>query len=70
MAKRRFTAEEIIHRLREADVRLGQGNMVGEVCKQLGVCDKTYFRWRKSHSGLRIEMTYFIASEAAPDTKG
>ena len=55
MAEQRFTAEEIVHKLREADVLLGQGKMVGEVCKQLGVSDKTYFRWRKSHGGLRID---------------
>ena len=55
MAKQRFTAEEIIYKLREADVLLGQGKMVGELCKQLGVSDKTYFRWRKSHGGLRID---------------
>ena len=70
MAEQRFTAEEIIHRLREADVLPGHGEMVGEVCKQLGVSDKTYYQWRKSHGGLRIEMTYVSASEAAPDTKG
>jgi len=55
MAKQRFTAEEIIHKLREADVLIGQGKTIGDACKQLGVTDKTYFRWRKSHGGLRID---------------
>jgi putative transposase len=55
MPKQRFTTEEIIHKLREADVLSGQGRTVAEVCKQLGVTDKTYFRWRKSHGGLRID---------------
>ena len=55
MAKQRFTTEEIIHKLREADVMIGQGKTVAEACKQLGVTDKTYFRWRKSHGGLRID---------------
>ena len=36
MARKRYNAEEIIHRLREADVLLGQGETVGQVCKQLG----------------------------------
>ena len=49
MPKQRFTTEEIIHKLREADVLSGQGKTVAEVCKQLGVTDKTYFRWRKTH---------------------
>jgi putative transposase len=55
MAKQRFTTEEIIHKLREADVMIGQGKTVAEACRQLGVTDKTYFRWRKSHGGLRID---------------
>ena len=55
MPKQRFTTEELIHKLREADVLSGQGQTVAQVCKQLGVTDKTYFRWRKSHGGLRID---------------
>ena len=55
MAKQRFTAEEIIHKRREADVVIGQGKTIAEACKALGVTDKTYFRWRKTHGGLRID---------------
>jgi putative transposase len=55
MPKQIFSTEEIIHKLREADVMSGQGKTVAEVCKQLGITDKTYFRWRKSHGGLRID---------------
>jgi len=55
MTKQRFTTEEIIHKLREADVLIGQGKTIADACKQLGVTDKTYFRWRKSHGGLRID---------------
>ena len=55
MPQQRFTTEEIMHKLREADVLSGQGQTVAQVCKQLGVTDKTYFRWRKSHGGLRID---------------
>ena len=58
MPKQRFTTEEIIHKLREADVLSGQGKTVAEVCKQLGVTDKTYFRWRKTHGGLRKFSSY------------
>ena len=43
MPKQRFTTEEIIHKLREADVLSGQGQTVAQVCKQLGVTDKYYF---------------------------
>jgi transposase-like protein len=52
---KRCTPEEIIHQLREADVLIGHGKTIVEACKQLGVTDKTYFRWRKSHGGLRID---------------
>ena len=55
MPKQRFTTEAIIHKLCEADVLSGQGKTIAEVCKQLGVTDKTYFRWRKTHGGLRID---------------
>jgi len=55
MPKARLTTEGIIHELREADVLLGQGNTAAEACKALGMTDKTYFRWSKSHGGLRID---------------
>ena len=47
MARRRHTPEEIIHKLREAEVALSQGKTVGQVCKQLEVTEQTYYRWRK-----------------------
>ena len=55
MAKQRYTTEEIIHKLREADVLIGQGQTIAQVTKQIGVTEQTYFRWRKSHGGLRID---------------
>ncbi len=55
MARKRYNAEEIIHKLREADVLLGQGQTVGQVCKQLGVTDQTYYRWRKTYGGMKVD---------------
>ncbi len=55
MAKKRYKAEEIIHKLREADVLLAQGKPVAEVCRALGVTDVTYYRWRKEYGGLKVE---------------
>ena len=55
MPKRRYNAEEIIHKLREADVLLGQGRMVSEVCKQICVSDQTYYRWRKIYGGMKVD---------------
>lgn len=47
MAKKRHSAEEVIHKLRQADVELGKGSTVAGVCKLLGVTEPTYSRWRK-----------------------
>jgi putative transposase len=55
MARRRHTPEEIIHKLREAEVALSQGKTVGQVCKQLEVTEQTYYRWRKEYGGLRMD---------------
>ena len=54
MPKKRYNAEAIIHKLREADVLPGKGRTVKEVCKALGVTDQTYCRWRKACGGMRI----------------
>ena len=55
MPRIKYSTEQIIHKLREADVLLAQRRTVAETCKQLGMSEQTYFRWRKSHGGLRID---------------
>ena len=55
MAKRRYKAEEIIHKLREAEVALAQGRKTPEVCKKLGVTEQTYYRWRREYGGLKVD---------------
>ena len=55
MPKKRYNAEDIIHKLREADVLLGQGRTVTQACKQLGVTDQTYYRWRKAYGGMKVD---------------
>ena len=55
MPRIKYSTERIIHKLSEADVLLAQGKTVAETCRQLGVAGQTYFRWRKSHGGLRID---------------
>jgi len=54
MSRRRFTAEQIIGMLREADVELSRGNNVGQVCRGLGISEQTYYRWRKEYGGLKV----------------
>ena len=54
MARRRHTPEQVITRLREAEVALAQGRSVAQVCRALGVTEQTYYRWRKEmrwHAG-------------------
>jgi transposase-like protein len=55
MARIRHTAEQIIHKLREAEIALSQGQSVGTACKQIEVTPQTYYRWRKEYGGLRTD---------------
>jgi len=55
MAKKRYNAEEIIHKLREGEVLLAQGSSIAQACKQLGITDQTYYRWRKSYGGMKVD---------------
>jgi putative transposase len=56
MSKKRHTAQEIIPKLREAEVLLAQqGVTVGEVCKKLAITEQTYYRWRKEYGSLRVD---------------
>jgi transposase-like protein len=55
MARKRHSAEQIIHKLREAEVALGQGKSVKAICKQIEVTEQTYYRWRKEYGGLRMD---------------
>jgi putative transposase len=52
MPMKRFTPEQIIGKLRHADVLLGQGKKGAEVGKALGVTEVTYYRWRQEHGGM------------------
>lgn len=55
MPRRRYTPEEIISKLREAEVLLSQGQSVGQVARAIGIGEQTYYRWRKEYGGLRTE---------------
>lgn len=55
MATRRHTAEQIIGKLREAEVELAKGQPVAKVVRRLGVTQQTYYRWRKEYGGLRTD---------------
>ena len=55
MPRKRFKAEEIINKLRETEVRLAQGETVAQACKQIGVSEQTFYRWRQEYGGLQID---------------
>ena len=55
MVRKSYTPEQIINKLREAEILLNQGNTLAVVWKKIGVSDCTYYRWRKEYGGLRIE---------------
>ncbi len=55
MAKKRHTTEQIIHKLREAEVALSKGEVLSKVVRKLGITEQTYYRWRKEYGGLRTD---------------
>ena len=54
MKRKRYSVEQIIGKLREAEVRLSQGRTVKEVSREPGVTERTYYRWREEYGGLKI----------------
>ena len=55
MARKHFTTEQIIRKLREAEVLQSKGETVEQICRNLGVSDVTYYRWRKEYGGMQVE---------------
>ena len=55
MAKRNYTAEQIISKLREVEVKISQGITAAEAIRSVGVSDQTYYRWRKEYGGMRTD---------------
>ena len=55
MARKRYTAEQIIGHLRQAEIRISEGKTVAEVVRELGVSEQTYYRWRKEYGGMEVE---------------
>ena len=58
MAKKGFSAEQIISKLREAEVLLHGGASIAVMAKKIGISDHTYYRWRKEYGGLRIDQAH------------
>jgi putative transposase len=55
MPRKRYSAEQIVAKLRAAEVELAKGQTTPQVCKKLGIAEQTYYRWRREYGGLRVD---------------
>ena len=55
MARKRYRPEEIIQKLREAEVEIARGATVGAAAKKIGVTEQTFYRWKKEYGGLKMD---------------
>ena len=55
MAKKQFTPEQIIFKLREVEILANQGESIANACKKIAVTEQTYYRWRKEYGGMGTE---------------
>ena len=62
MKQKRHSVDQIILKLRQADVALGKGQKVPEVCKTLAITEQTYYRWRQKYGGMAPEMAKQLRS--------
>jgi transposase InsO family protein len=67
MAKKGYTPEQIINKLREAEILLNQGATIAVVSKKIGVSDYTYYRWRKEYGGMRVDQARKIKNQDVLD---
>src|ERR1700683_3823122 len=55
MSQKRHTTEQIVNKLRQADVELAKGQTIASACQLIGITDHTYFRWRREYGGLKVD---------------
>ena len=55
MPKKRFSVEQIVSHLREAEVFLAQGQTIGQVCWHIGISEQGYYHWRREYGGLKVD---------------
>jgi transposase len=70
VARKRYTIEQIIRKLRQAEVELGKGATTVEVCRKLGISEQTYYRWRKEYGGLRTDQALTAGGHTFGKTPG
>ena len=54
MPSKSYKPEEIIRLLKQAEILAAQGKQIGELCRELGISDKSYYRWRKEYGGMQV----------------
>jgi putative transposase len=54
MSRKNYTPEQIIKQLRAAEILLGKGETVAQVCKKVGISEQTYYRWQKEYGGMQV----------------
>jgi putative transposase len=69
MKGKKYAAEQIVAKLREAEVLLAKGLALGEVCRQLEITDVTYYRWRKEYGGLRVDQAKRLKELESENTR-
>ena len=76
MARKNYTVEQIIVKLREVELHCNQGKTITEACRELGITEQTYYRWRKEYGGMntsdarRMKEAVFISDNWKYDDPG
>ena len=58
MSRKSYKPEQIIGMLREAEIRLSQGETVAEVCRGFGISEQSYYRWRREYGGMEVSQAH------------
>ena len=66
---KRYKAEQIVNLLREIDVKTANGKTIPEACKQTGISEQTYYRWRKIYGGLKVDQARKFKEIEAENTR-
>ena len=69
MARKRYTAEEIIGHLRTIEIETGKGLGIAEACRKLGITEQTYYRWKKEYGGVRVDQAKRLTSLEQENTR-
>ncbi len=69
MPQKRYKPEQIINKLREAEVELSKGNTTGRICRKLGIAEQIYYRWRREYGGMKVEQARVLKELETENTR-